>query len=52
MMSARDLRKHLEDQHGIVLWGANWDHLTARHTQDHAAGGAGHDHDHDREGDG
>lgn len=50
-MTAHELRKHLAAQHGIVLWGANYDHLTARHDQDHTAG-ADHEHDHDGEGDG
>ena len=51
-MTAHQLRKHLAGQHGIVLWGANHDHLTRRHDQDHTSRDAGHGHDHDGEGDG
>lgn len=50
-MTAHQLRKHLADQHEIVMWGAAYDTLLRRHDVDHRFS-TEVDHVHDGEGDG
>lgn len=51
-MTGYELRRHLASQHGVVMWGAPYDLLEARHTEAHQSIGVDHVHDHDGEGDG
>jgi hypothetical protein len=44
-VTAYELRKHLADRHGIVMWGASGGLLEARHEADHRTGLVDHDHD-------
>lgn len=51
-MTAHQLRRHLAESHGVVMWGAPFEILEATHTHAHQSIGVDHSHDHDGEGDG
>lgn len=51
-MTGYQLRRHLADSHGVVMWGAATQILEARHSEAHRSIGVDHVHVHDDEGDG